>query len=95
MCSRSDTFKYLFQFLPHLSLSSLSCPNVLFGKGSYRHDLVLIHYFVSFGILCIFKYIFSFYRIKYFCFKSLLKHTFLCSPILGLAAGQHKAVDQN
>ena len=76
-------------------LACSAVPLCCLERGTYRHNLVSIHYFVSFGILCIFKYSFSFYRIKYFCFKSLLKHTFRCSPILGSAADQHKAVDQH
>lgn len=58
--------------LPHSAV-----PLCLLEKGEdYRHDFALICYFVSLGILCIFKYNFSFYRIKYFSFKSLVKHTF-------------------
>lgn len=58
----------------------LACSAVLLGcswRGIQRHDLVSVQYFISFGILCIFKYRFSFYRIKYFWFKGLLKHVSL------------------
>lgn len=60
--------------LPHSAV-----PLCFWEKGKdYRHDFALICYFVSLGILYIFKYNFSFYRIKYFSFKSLVKHIFCC-----------------
>lgn len=71
----SLSLNFSFEFLLACSAVPLCC----LWRRTQRHDLVSVQYFISFGILCIFKYRFSFYRIKYFCFKGLLKHISLFS----------------